>query len=114
MAVLGKVNWESNLDTYTLPSVKQIASWKLLPITENSALCSVVTERGGRDGEPQEGGDICIHIADFLHCTAETNTTLESRKKKGKQLKGGKNTCQAERSMASLWEVPMETIFPIL
>ena len=29
---------------------------------------------GGR--EVQEGGDICIHTADSLHCTAETNTTL--------------------------------------
>ena len=24
----------------------------------------------------QEGGDICIHIADSLRCTAETNTTF--------------------------------------
>ena len=24
----------------------------------------------------QEGGDICMHIADSLHCTAETKTTL--------------------------------------
>ena len=24
----------------------------------------------------QEGGDTGIHIADSLHCTAETNTTL--------------------------------------
>ena len=31
-------------------------------------------ERGGR--VVQEGGDIGIHIADSLHCTAETNTTL--------------------------------------
>ena len=30
--------------------------------------------RGGR--EVQEGGDICIHIADSLRCIAETNTTL--------------------------------------
>ena len=31
----------------------------------------------GWDGtEVQEGEDICIHIADSLHCTAETNTTL--------------------------------------
>ena len=30
--------------------------------------------RGGR--EVQEGGDIGIHIADSLHCTAEANTTL--------------------------------------
>ena len=29
---------------------------------------------GGR--EVQEGGDICIHIADSVRCTAETNTTL--------------------------------------
>ena len=26
--------------------------------------------------EAQEGGDICIHIADSLCCTTETNTTL--------------------------------------
>ena len=33
----------------------------------------------GWDGrEFQEGGDICIHIADSLHCTAETNSTLYS------------------------------------
>ena len=32
---------------------------------------------GGGDGrEAQEGGDIYIHIADSLCCTAETNTTL--------------------------------------
>ena len=34
----------------------------------------------GGDGEgrreAQEGGDMCIHIADSLSCTAETNTTL--------------------------------------
>ena len=29
---------------------------------------------GGK--ETQEGVDICIHTADSLHCTAETNTTL--------------------------------------
>ena len=28
---------------------------------------------GGR--KVQEGGDVCIHIADSLLCTAETNTT---------------------------------------
>ena len=31
----------------------------------------------GRDvGEAQEGRDICIHVADSLHCTTETNTIL--------------------------------------
>ena len=27
-------------------------------------------------GEVREGGDICIHIADSLCCTAETSATL--------------------------------------
>ena len=31
-------------------------------------------EWGGR--KAQEGGDICIHIADSCCCMAETNTTL--------------------------------------
>ena len=35
-------------------------------------------DRGWRWGEVQEGGDICIHTADSLHCTAETNKTLQS------------------------------------
>ena len=29
-------------------------------------------------GEVQEGGGICVHMADSLPCTAETNTALES------------------------------------
>ena len=29
----------------------------------------------GADGR-QEGGDICVLIADSFHCTAEANTTL--------------------------------------
>ena len=34
---------------------------------------------GWGDGrEVQEGGDICINIADTFHCTAEINTTLQS------------------------------------
>ena len=34
-------------------------------------------DRGGEGGrEVQEGGNIGIHTADSLHCTAETNTTL--------------------------------------
>ena len=31
---------------------------------------------GGGGREVPEGGDICIHRADSLHCTAESNTTL--------------------------------------
>ena len=30
----------------------------------------------GSEREVQEGGDICIHIADPLCCTAETNTIM--------------------------------------
>ena len=30
----------------------------------------------GQGREVQEEGDICIHIADSLCCTVETNTTL--------------------------------------
>ena len=47
--------------------------------------CSVVTymsgmgvsgrEVSGRD--TQKEGDICIHIADSLHCTAETSDTIK-------------------------------------
>ena len=33
---------------------------------------------GGMGAEVQDGGDIGIHIADSLHCTAETNKTLSS------------------------------------
>ena len=47
----------------------------------SSAWCSVLTWRGevGQVGrEVQGGGDICIHKADSLCCTAETNTTLSS------------------------------------
>ena len=39
-------------------------------------LDSWVEEWSGR--EVQEGGDICIHIAESLHCTAENNITLYS------------------------------------
>ena len=31
---------------------------------------------GGGRRQVQEGGEICIHIADSLCCTGETNTTL--------------------------------------
>ena len=31
---------------------------------------------GGLGGEIQEGGDICILMADSHRCVAETNTTL--------------------------------------
>ena len=33
-------------------------------------------DRAGAEREVQEGRDICIHISDAFHYTAETNTTL--------------------------------------
>ena len=40
-------------------------------------LCDNLQGRDGEGGrEAPEGGDIDIHIADSLCCTAETNTTL--------------------------------------
>ena len=35
-------------------------------------------DEGWDEGAGWEGGDICIHVADSLHCTAEINTTLQS------------------------------------
>ena len=73
----GGTNREIRFDINTLPCVKWIASGNLLYSTGSSAWCSVTTQMGGRGrGEVREGGDVCIHTADSLHCTAETNTTL--------------------------------------
>ena len=45
--------------------------------------CSMVTWMGGmgvegveKGREVQEGGNICLYIADSLHCAAEINTML--------------------------------------
>ena len=43
-------------------------------------------EEKGR--EVLEGEDIGIHIADSIHCAAETNTTLESNYTSIKKKKG--------------------------
>ena len=39
-------------------------------------LCGDLDGEDGVAAELIEGGDICIHIADSLHCTAETNQML--------------------------------------
>ena len=51
-----------------------------------------MTYRGGMgrvegEWESQKGGDIYIHIADSLHGTVETNTTLKRNYTPVKQLK---------------------------
>ena len=71
---------------------KQTAGGKLLYNTGSSAQCPVMTYRGGMgrvegEWESQKGGDIYIHIADSLHGTVETNTTLKRNYTPVKQLK---------------------------
>ena len=62
--------------TYTLQPVKQIASGNLLLDTGSSSGDSVTTWRGGMGWEVQEGGDICLLMADSFECMVETNTIL--------------------------------------
>ena len=69
----GGINWEIGFDIYTLLYIKQITNKNLLYSTGNSTQCSVVDLN---EKEIQKRGDICIHIADSLRCTAETNITL--------------------------------------
>ena len=66
-------SWESSIEIYTQPCVKQIARGKQLYNTRSSATCS--DNLAGWDGGAQEEGDIGIHMADS-GCLAETNITL--------------------------------------
>ena len=45
-------------------------------IAQETQLAALWGPRGMGERDVQEGGDISMHIADSLHCTAETNTTL--------------------------------------
>ena len=44
----------------------------------SSVLCDGLGVGWGVGREVQEGGDICIHAVDPLHCIAETNIILRS------------------------------------
>ena len=50
------MSWESRIDIYTLPCVKQLAGGRLLHSTGSSIRCSVITSRGGTGwgGGPRE------------------------------------------------------------
>ena len=68
---------EGDGSNYTLPCVKQRARGN--PAVQHRELSSVLCDdlgRGAGAREVQEGGGMCIHGADSLHYTAETNTTL--------------------------------------
>ena len=70
----------SSINIYTLPCVNQRAGEKLLYNTGSPDWRSVMAQRGGMGGgtKTQEGGDICIIMADFFvvqqkatqHCKA--------------------------------------------
>ena len=76
----GETNWESNIETYTLPYVKPYSKWKFAVWCR--ALKSGVlwhprgVKWGGR--EVQEEGNICIPMADSCWYMAETNIILQS------------------------------------
>ena len=73
----GGVSWKSSTDIFTFPSVKQMASGKLLYSTGSSAwLCDDLARWDG-EREVQQGRDTCKHSW-FMLCTPETNTTLWS------------------------------------
>ena len=55
--------------------------------------------QGGDGKEVQEGGDVCIYMADSLHCTAETNTTFQS---KYSPIKRKRNKLR-ERKQREVW-----------
>ena len=75
--------------------------------TGSPARCSVMTWMGGwgwSGREAQQGEDVCIHIADSLHCTAKTNNTVKqlySNKKEKRELfwskKAGKGKKKKKR-----------------
>ena len=62
----GTMNWESSVETYTLPCVKQIASEKLLDKPGSSARCSLMTQRsrmvGGEVGGRFKGEEIYVYL----------------------------------------------------
>ena len=71
------MNWESSIDLYTLPCIKQLVG---SCYTAQGAQLSTLWWPGGVGcgdaREAQEGGDICILIADSRCSIAETNATF--------------------------------------
>ena len=60
------------MDMYTLLYFKWITNKDLLDSTGNSAQCYVAAWMGEEFGRM----DTCIHMAESLHCSPETITTL--------------------------------------
>ena len=60
------------------PEIPLLGIYPGKTIVQKDTCMPVITQRGGTGGgrEAQEEGHMCIHIANSLCCTAETNTTL--------------------------------------
>ena len=72
------VDWEVGVDVCAVPHAKETAGENLLPSTGGSAVCSVTTSMNGmRWRRRSNREDLCVHIADSLHCTTETNTVKQ-------------------------------------
>ena len=75
----GGANWESSIETYTLPYIKLDSQWNLLydPGSSNLMLCDNL-EWGGVEGrrEVHAWGDMRTHMADSCWCMSETKTML--------------------------------------
>ena len=77
----GGMNWESNIETYiSITNLKYLASGNLPYDIRNSkpVLCDNLEERDGVRGgrEVQEGGGICVPMADSRWCMAEIKIIL--------------------------------------
>ena len=60
--------------------------------------------------EAQQGEDVCIHIADSLHCTAKTNNTVKqlySNKKEKRELFGLQ---KLEKAKKKKMDFPLESL----
>ena len=73
----GGTNWESGIEAYTSPRVKQTARGKPLEAQELSPLATAQRLGRGEGGrEALQGGALRILTADPTRCVAEINTTL--------------------------------------
>ena len=76
----GGMNWERSTETYSLLYVKLDSQWEFAVWCKelNPVLCDSLEGWDGVGGGrgAQEGGDICIAVADSFWCTAEISTIL--------------------------------------
>ena len=69
------INWEIEINIYTLLSINQIANKDLLYSTGNSTQLSLMAYMG-KESKQKKSGYKYMYITNSLCCTAESNTTL--------------------------------------